>query len=202
MAKITRQRVEKDLATASKSLLDYIDQQDADTAKAVEDLKNRVVAAATKVNKMIDDASTDEAKTEALRQIRDIADLALGKVRGVIGKVNAGEPVSVQEIQSANEKLAEVEDGLEKLGLQPVATTTAAPSKVNPKSWGGLAWALAVVGFIIGGVLTLSIGESFFPNVPAPLQWLRWATLLGIPVFSFFAGGAFGSFIESKQSVK
>ncbi len=70
---------------------------------------------------------------------------------------------------------------------------------VNPKLWGGLARALAAAGFIIGGIVVLNIWGGFFPGVPAAIQWVRWLTLLLIPVFGLFTGGALGSYIESKQ---
>ncbi len=72
----------------------------------------------------------------------------------------------------------------------------------NPKIWGGLAWALAAAGFIVGGVIVLNIWEGFFPGVPAAMQWVRWTTLLLIPVFGLFGGGSIGSYIESKQPAK
>ncbi|MBC7943155.1 hypothetical protein H7X68_01500 [Candidatus Saccharibacteria bacterium] len=72
----------------------------------------------------------------------------------------------------------------------------------NPKIWGGLAWALAAAGFIVGGIIVLNIWEGFFPGVPAAMQWVRWLTLMLFPVFGLFAGGALGSYIESQQPAR
>jgi hypothetical protein len=70
---------------------------------------------------------------------------------------------------------------------------------INPRRWGGLAWALAVVGLFIGSVIMLNVWEGFFPAVPGALQLVRWLTLLLIPMIGFFSGGAIGSFFESRH---
>lgn len=90
---------------------------------------------------------------------------------------------------------------------KPDQTVVAPPAQpvdvryINPKTWGGMAWVMAAFGFIIFGLIALTIQGGFFPGVPAPMQWVRWLTLLMFPVFGLFAGGALGAlYEESKQS--
>lgn len=71
---------------------------------------------------------------------------------------------------------------------------------VNPRCWGGLAWLLAVIGFIVGAIVAMSVAGSFFPHVVPAIQWVRYVTLWMFPVFGFLAGGALGSYIESRRS--
>ncbi|MBC7869140.1 hypothetical protein H7X69_03125 [Candidatus Saccharibacteria bacterium] len=102
------------------------------------------------------------------------------------------EPVVVESTPSG---VALVEQRLD----ESAATTRYVTKFVNPKVWGGLAWALAALGFIVGGFIVMNIWGGFFPGVPAAIQWVRWLTLLLIPFFGLFAGGAIGSYIESQQ---
>ena len=90
---------------------------------------------------------------------------------------------------------------------KPDQTVVAPPAQpvvvryINPKTWGGMAWVMAAFGFIIFGLIALTIQGGFFPGVPAPMQWVRWLTLIMFPVFGLFAGGALGAlYEESKQS--
>lgn len=88
---------------------------------------------------------------------------------------------------------------------RPDQTVVAPPAQpviiryINPKTWGGMAWVMAAAGFIIFGLLALGIQGYFFPGVPAPMQWVRWLTLLMFPVFGLFAGGALGSSFEGSK---
>ncbi len=143
-----------------------------------------------KVNRTLDDHEERITNLEGKDKVPTLAPVPVAEPTPE-PKIVTAEPKKSEEKASA---VAVVE---QKLDDRPA--TEVRYVNLNPKTWGGLAWALAAAGFIVGGIIVLNIWGGFFPGVPDAIQWVRWLTLLLIPVFGLFAGGALGSYIESQQ---
>lgn len=189
MGNITRDQVEKSRAIADKNLLDYIDQQDV---KVVEELKGRLVRAVKAVNNMIDDPQHDSDQTSTLRTV---AAKATEKVRSVGSKVASKKPVSKQEVQEAEDGVAEIEAALEESGAN---TTDASSTReiVRVRGWGGLALFMAALGGVIGIVIAANTGDFFAAkHIVVGVLWYVFVIALG-----FTGGGWIGHRIETHSS--
>ncbi len=84
-----------------------------------------------------------------------------------------------------------------KTGVE-VVEQTVRTQYINLQQWRGMAWILAFVGLLIGGIIALSISGSFFPGQQGVMAITRGVTLLAIPFMGFFVGGWIGSYVEAR----
>lgn len=166
--------------------------------------KHSTVAMALNAGQEVTPAAVAEAvqATAAVKELelewKTMVDQTLADHEGRITALEGKDKVPTLALVPTPEPKSEPK-GVEVLVQKLDASRVSQIQFINPRLWGGLACALAVVGLFIGGIIMLSVWGGFFPAVPGALQLVRWLTLLLIPMIGFFGGGAVGSFIESKQ---
>lgn len=183
MPEITRSQVEETQATATKILLDYVDQQDA---KVIENLKARLMRVVTAVNEMIDDPQSDKQQVKSLRdEAADVAD----KVRSVSSKT-----ATKQEVREADDELAALEEELQKIEVDTSNATTQVVRVVSVGRWAVFAWLFAIVSTIIAFFTFMGAYDEFFPGRPDVLRIVGMIIILS---FVFAAFGLIGSLIDN-----